>query len=388
MTGRGTFAVKARARFRPYLFPTFAYVIWRAAQLATIQAFGGQSALRQTSGLLPESHPGFFLWDGAWYQRILHAGYTPFPGGGQQPANFFPLLSWTTRVVRLVVRSELAAAVLVTSVASLAAVVLVFEIMRRWKGEAIARWSVVLLLAFPTSFFLWQYYTEALFIALTAGSLLAMMNRKVWLAGILGAFAAMTRPPGILVMLVLGIMYLEQRRRIDRDAVWLILCAAGLGVVMLVMRLQTGNALAFTTGSEAWGRHLTVPWGPVDASLRAYLHGNGPALQGWAWSTLSTLGSPRDVVATYLFLALFVLSLWRPWPWSARALILVMILAPITTGIVQSMSRYVLAAWPAFGVAADIPASWRPRILGVVTLVLIAMSVAVLHDWSRGFFVA
>ena len=82
------------------------------------------------------------------------------------------------------------------------------------------------------------------------------------------------------------------------------------------------------------------------------------------------------------------MSLWRPWPWSARLLILTMTLAPIATGIVQSMSRYVLAAWPAFGVAADLPATVRERVLGGVTLILIALSVAVLHDWSHGFFVA
>jgi len=373
---------------RSYAFPAIAYVVWRVVQLAVVLGFGGQNALRQTTGLPPLSHPGFFLWDGAWYQRILDAGYRPLAGSSQQPVNFFPLLPWLTRAVRVVVRSELGAAILVTTIASFAAVVLVFEVMRHWKGEAVARWTIVLLLAFPTSFFLWEFYTEALFIALTAGALLAMMKRTVWLAGFLGGLAAMTRPPGILVLLVLAVMYLEQRRGLHPDVLWLGLCVAGIGVVMLVMRQQTGSALAFTRGSEAWGRHLALPWTPVDTTLRAYLHGTGPRLGAWSGSTASALGSARDVVATYLFLALFVVSLFRPWPWSARVLILTMTLAPIVTGIVQSMSRYVLAAWPAFGVAADLRASERARVLRVVTLISIVLSVAVLHDWSRGYFIA
>jgi hypothetical protein len=363
-------------------------VVWRVAQLSTILAFGGQSALRQTTGFLPASHPGLFLWDGAWYQRIAHAGYRPIPGNTQQPTNFFPLLPWITRAVRLLVRSEVAAEIIVTTAASLAAVLLVYEVMRRWKGEGVARWTIVLFLAFPTSFFLWQFYTEGLFIALCAGAMLAMLQRKAWLAGALGAAAAMTRPPGILLLLVLGVMYVGERRRLHRDVAWLALCLVGLGIVMLVMKVQAGNALAFTTGPEAWGRHLALPWAPVDATLRTYLHGGGPALAGWSWATASPIGSPRDVVATYLFLALFVVSLWRSWPWSARALILTMTLAPIATGLVQSMSRYVLAAWPAFGVAADIPIAWRRVVLGTVTVGLIALSVGILHDWSHGLFIA
>ncbi|TMK80329.1 MAG: hypothetical protein E6G46_09495 [Actinobacteria bacterium] len=151
------------------------------------------------------------------------------------------------------------------------------------------------------------------------------------------------------------------------------------------MKQQTGSAFAFTRGSEAWGRHLAAPWTPVNTTLRAYLHGTGPRLGGWSGSTASALGSVRDVVATYLFLFLFLVSLWRPWPWSARILILTMTLAPMATGIVQSMGRYVLAAWPAF---ADVPATVRARMLGVVTLILIMLSVAVLHDWSHGYFIA
>src|SRR5947208_5998738 len=119
-----------RAWARSYWFPIIAFIVWRVAQLVVVQAFGGQSALRQGTGLVPESHPGFFLWDGAWYQRILHAGYSPIPGSSQQSVNFFLLLPWTTKAVRLFVRSELAAAVLVTSVAAFSAVVLVFEVMR------------------------------------------------------------------------------------------------------------------------------------------------------------------------------------------------------------------------------------------------------------------
>ena len=375
------------ARARRYRFPLTAFVVWRIAQLVVVQGFGGQSALRQISGLRPESNPGFFLWDGAWYQRILHHGYARFHGGQEDP-NFFPLLPWMTRAIRFFVRSELAAAVIVTTVAALAAVVLVFEVVRRWKGESVARWSLVLLLAFPTSFFLWQFYTEGLLIAFSAAAILAMMDEKIWLAGVCGAGAAMARPPGVLLIAVLLVMYLEKSRKVGWDIAWLGLCLAGLGIVMLVLKVQTGDALAFSHASQAWGRHFSLPWTPVNNSLRAYIHGTGPKLQGWSWSTLGNEGSPRDIVAAYLFLALFVVSLFRRWPWSARVLLLVMTIAPIATGLVQSMGRYVLAAWPAFGVAAELPGERYRWLLAVPAVILIVLSVAVLHDWSHGLFIA
>ena len=372
-------------RFR---YPLLAFGIWRVAHLVILLAFGGQSAARQVSGLHPDSHPGFFLWDGAWYQHILHSGYRPFPGNGQQPSNFFPLLPWVTRALRFVVRSELAAAVIVTNLAALAAVLLVYEVMRRWKDESVARWTVVLLLAFPTSFFLWEFYTEALLIAFCAGAILAMMNEKVWLAGLLGGMASMARPPGILIVVALAAIYLEQRRAVRWDVAWLALCVVGLGAVMLVLKLQAGDAFAFSSGTQQWGRHVTLPWVPVNDAARAYLHGTGPPLAGWSWTTIDNTGSPRDLVATYLFLALFIVSVFRKWSWGARALILTMTLAPIATGIVQSMARYVLAAWPGFGVAAELPGKRRAWVLVPVVAVLVYLSVGVLHDWSRGLFIA
>src|SRR5207253_2049898 len=110
---------------------------------------------------------------------IMDVGYRPIAGSSQQPASFFPLLPWTTRAVHFVIRSELGAAIFVTTVASFAAVVLVYEVLRRWKGESVARWAIVFLLAFPTYFFLCEFYTHALFIWLKVCSLVAMIRAAV-----------------------------------------------------------------------------------------------------------------------------------------------------------------------------------------------------------------
>jgi hypothetical protein len=245
------------------------------------------------------------------------------------------------------------------------------------------------MLAFPTSFFLWQFYTEALFIALAAGALLAQERERFWLAGALAGAMAMTRAPGIGFTAVLVVAHVARRRRIDRDMAWYALGPAGLLVVAAVQWVQAGDAFGFATSPGAWGRHISVPWTPLVRSFEAYARGKGPAVVGIGGSARfhPVIGSPRDLVAIVLFLALGAIAFVRPWPWSARALIAIMVLGPMSTGAVVGSARYVLAAWPGFAVLADELRRVHRRLPALVVALLIFASVAVLHDWTRGFFI-
>jgi mannosyltransferase PIG-V len=362
-------------------------VIWRAAQAILLQVFGGASALRQITGLRPLSHPSIFLWDGAWYQWILHFGYAPIPLSTAQPTNFFPFLPWVTRFVQVFVRSEVAAALIVINVSALAAVVLVYMVIREWKGRNIARVAVVAFLLFPTSIFLTQFYTEGLFIALSAGALLALQKGNPWLAGTLAAGTAMTRPPGIFLVVVLVVAHLHKSRKLEWNLAWYGLGFLGIGAVVLAQHVQAHDGLAFLSSPEAWGRKVSLPWTPLGSSIRAYVYGPRPGVAGWSWATIEHVGSPRDVLAAYLFLGLSLVSLFRPWPWAARTLLAVMTLVPLSTGVTIAMNRYVLAAWPGFAVAADL-FDRAPRWVRALAIAMLAAgSIAVIHDWSKGFLV-
>jgi hypothetical protein len=384
-------AIRRRARSlappRSILFPIAAFVAWRVAHAIALEAFGGASALSQVTGVRPLSHPSIFLWDGAWYQRVMVHGYAGFSSGGQQAAHFFPLLPWTTRLVQSLVRSEVAAPLIVVNAGALAAVVLVFQVIRAWKNERVARLAIVLLLAFPSSIFLTQFYTEGLFIALVAGALLAQLRDRMWLAGLLAAGATMTRPQGFLLVFVLAAGVLERRRRPHRDLWWAAAGLLGFVPVAIALAVQAGSPFAYVSTQSAWGHHVTTPWGAMTDSLRAYLYGDRPTLSGWSGSTPSNLGSPRDIVAAYLFIAMALLMLFRSWPWTARALLLLMTLFPLVGGVPLSMNRYVLAAWPGFGLMAELLGG-APRVLRwFVVGTFCAGSVLVIHDFSRGLFV-
>lgn len=384
-------SVQARVadRMRSLSFPMMVYAVWRIAEFAVLSGFGGQNATRQDTGIMPEGHPGFYLWDGAWYQRILHHGYQPAPpGGGQSDTAFFPLLPWLTKVTEWVVGSELAAAVIVTSLASLAAVVLMYEVVREWRGDDVARWAIVLLAAFPTSFYLWQYYSEALLVAASAGALLAVYRDRLALAGLCCALAAAARPPGILIVLVAIIAYLTRHRRIRADLAWLGGGLLGLGAVMLAQGVAAGDPLAFEKSQSGWGLHTSLPWSTIERSVRFWISPGHPSLQGWGWSTANWFGSPRDYVILYLFFALGIASLLGKWPWEARAMIGANLLAPLLAGSLLGAGRVALAAWPAMAVLSGSLSTGRLRYVRIAVAMLFAAgSVVLLHDWSRGFLV-
>jgi 4-amino-4-deoxy-L-arabinose transferase-like glycosyltransferase len=385
----GSVLGRVAARLRSVAFPVAVYAVWRFAEFLVLSAFGGQTATRQTTGIMPEGHPGVFLWDGAWYQRILHHGYQPVPsGGGQSDTAFFPLLPWMTKLAEWVVGSELVAALLVTSAASLAAVILVYEVVRVWKGDRVARWAVVLLVAFPTSFYLWQYYSESLLLAASAGALLAVYRDRMALAGLCCALAAASRPPGVLIVPVVVIAYVTHRRRIRADVAWLACGFVGLGSVMLAQLAGAGDPFAFEKSQSGWGLHSSLPWSTIERAVRFWITPGHPPLQGWGWSTASWFGSPRDYIILYLFFGLGIASLLGNWPWEARAMIGANLVAPLLAGSLLGSGRVVLAAWPALAVLSGSLDSGRLRYVRIALAVVFAAgSVVLLHDWSRGFLV-
>ena len=353
------------ARRSSWRFPVVAFVIWRLVQGVTLVAMGG-SAL-----------PSLSEWDGEWFARVLRHGYVPVRGS-YQPTAFFPLLPWTTRGVQFVVRSELLAATLVTSVAALGAVAAVYGITRRWRGEPTARVAVVVLLVFPTSLYLWQFYSEGLFVALSAGALLAQERGRPALAGAVAAGAALTRLPAVLLVAALLAGHLQRRRRLEQSMLWYGLGVVGLAPLMVAQALQAGSGLAFASAGRAWGRQPSSPWRPIATAVGAFVRGQAAGY----------LGLPLDLLAAFLLLAAVVLIFRRTWPWSARTLLATSVAVLLCSGLLTSMSRYALTAWPAFPVAAD-HLLVAPRRVKVVLLVAsLFLSLFVLRAWADRTFVA
>ncbi len=103
--------------------------------------------------------------------------------------------------------------VIVSLVVTVFALYFLYRIAEKLWGVRAARATVLAFALFPVAFFLNAVYTEALFVAFTAGAYWAAdVRRHFLLAGILGAFAAGTRNFGVLLLIPLFYEWLRNRR--------------------------------------------------------------------------------------------------------------------------------------------------------------------------------
>src|SRR2546421_4928105 len=142
-------------------------------------------------------------WDGFNYVRIAQFGYQSVYDLAFFP--LFPALIWTIGHL-LGNWSYLFVGTVISNLALLGALFVIYQLAVESLGEQVARRTLLYLCIFPTAFFFFAPYNESLFLLLTASAFLALRRQKWWLAGALGFLAALTRSAGLL----LGFPYLYE----------------------------------------------------------------------------------------------------------------------------------------------------------------------------------
>jgi hypothetical protein len=215
-------------------------------------------------------------WDGVWFLAIADEGYDR-----EGRAAFFPLYPLLVRIGGWLVGSPLVAGILVSIACLVVALAALHELARLELGEEAARWTVIGLALSPMSFFLSAVYSEALFLAVSAGALLAARTGRWWWAGALGALAATTRSAGVVLLVPLVLMALTARPRPSwRDLAALALVPAGLATFVGALALAGQDALAPFRAQEVWFREFAGPFGGVLDGLEAAKEGARQLLSG------------------------------------------------------------------------------------------------------------
>jgi hypothetical protein len=245
-----------------------------------------------------------------------------------------------------------------------------------------ARRAVIALALFPTSFFLWMYYSEALLISATAAAVWAGRREKHNLAAVLLAIAATARVVGVTVGPALALARIVRLRRVDSVCVRYILGSlAGLAAVMTRQAVEIGDPLGWLSAGRAWGRQFAGPWSPL--------------LQAWDYVVG---GIPRQVAGALLettavvVVGVLVALAWRGyrlnrWPVEPAIVATVLWAVPLFSSLIFSQVRYQLACWPVCLVVADLwprlPRVVRGGLLGVAVVV----SAVLLRRLAAGLFV-
>lgn len=357
-------------------FPVAVFAGWRVVQGAVTWWLGGR---------LTESA---YTYDGAHYLRILHHGYW-HPRPAMPSHAFFPGLAWLATPVRWLVGSDAVTVHVTATATAAAAFIAVWGVTKEWTDERTARRAVVLFALFPSSLFLWAFYSEALFIALGAGAVWADRRGKRWLAALCFAGMATTRSVGILVPAVVVLARIIRRRRIDRWAVTYALAAlAGLGAVLVTMYAQVGNAFAFVGVQEDWGRNASWPWSSVIQGIDNLTPKYGTVMVPALVARNLDLWTVAIVV---IGLGYLVVSRRPRFPMEAWMLGVAMIALALSTSVLASFNRFVLADWviyPAYAsLLGRLPKWWRLGAMLALALACVLTAYALIGRFSVGRFI-
>lgn len=326
----------------------------------------GWPALPQTEGW----HNAVTAWeraDSLWFLRIASEGYRL----DDSSAAFFPLFPLLVRGVAWLTGGRfLLAGFLVSNLALIGSLVLLFKLTAEELSTQMARRTVLYLCVFPTAFFLFSPFSESLFLLCAAGAIYAARHQHWLLAGGLGAGAALTRSIGILLCVVLAVEALHQLVADRRTRPWSVLRAAGVLAACAIPSLGTAAYLYYwerygsgwTTPFNAqggWDRHLSLPWDTVVRGVQTGTDNIGQFPGGY-W-TVDLL-----LVALAFACAVWVAVRTRPVYGVFALLSLVFPLLFMFDGRpFMSVPRFLLPIFPVFWALARFSERWRAHDLVV-----------------------
>lgn len=326
-------------------------------------------------------------WDGAWLLAIAEHGYSGVPPDmldafgnrtDDTPFGFFPGYPGLVGVLNWLLPGDVAVAGLVVS--AVAGLVAAYGLTRL--GEQVPGGSrraglllTALFAATPMSVVLSMTYTEALFSALAVWALVAVLDRRWLVAGLLAAAGGLVRPTATALVAAVGlaavVTAVAARESRDDWRPWAgaLLATTGLLGYLGYVGLRTGAADGwFTIQREGWG------W---------YLDG-GFATAEYLWAVL--IGGERvfDVLTLLAFvgsLVLLAITIWMRLP-----LVLVvyggLTLVTIwgTEGLMNAKLRLLV---PAFTLLLPVALGLAKRRPGTAVAVVVACALG--SAWFGGY---
>jgi hypothetical protein len=359
--------------------PVAVYVAAHAALVAVTWLFLAHAHL----GLIKALEAG----DGGWYVAVASLGYEHHlvyvaPGvPGQMRIAFFPLLPLLIRAVADVTfLGGFTAGLLITAVASLFAAAGIYALVGRFAGHATALATVALWAVMPTAIFQSMIYSEALYAALAAWALYALLESRWLTAAGLTLVAGLSRPSAIALVLVVCAacaVAIARNRGRWRAAAGLLLAPCGVAGYLLWIGIRLHNLDAWFISQRAQGWQSSFDFGRQTLQTIS-----GVASLNTTWPA-----TPYDFVAAFLLVGLglaLALALDRRTPLVLSAWTWLGVLITLgTAGPWVSKARFFLPYFPLLVPVAAVlgRARLRNQIITVVVVVL-------LSGWWSAYFLS
>lgn len=213
-------------------------------------------------------------WDAPHYLYIAQNWYTNM-GDEANFIVFFPLYPLIIKLFLFAI-SPVLAAILISSIFFIIGCYFFYKLILVDYPEKIARWTVILLAIFPTSYFFNSPYTESLFLMLFAISFYTARKNNWIVSGITTALACITRPFGILVLPSILVEWLLNKNRKLKSLPIIIIPSAVSILLYLNLNWRIyGNYFEFQKIlNNNWQKHFMFPWDSVTDTWRIALTGS------------------------------------------------------------------------------------------------------------------
>jgi hypothetical protein len=291
-------------------------------------------------GVTPHRVPAIAIWqrfDANWYLLIAQKGYGTVSGDVHFPPLYPILIRW----VSIFLRDEMLASLFLSQLALYYLVKLLYDLFAEWGSPATASKALFFFLIFPTSFFLFSAYTEALFMIAAILCLRSIQTGKWHWAGFWIFCATLIRLQGIVLLLPLAWGIFQTRFKNVR---WVDLFFAGFSPavaagVYLLLRAGVGDSSVIPLNEANLHARMVFPWETVLYSVRYIFDGSGGYI---------------DVLnlVTFLSFSVLLVMYWKKFPIEyalfSAASILIFSARWVDTQPLNSMIRYLLTVFPIF----------------------------------------
>jgi hypothetical protein len=282
----------------------------------------------------------YTTWDGQHYLYLSENGYH----AGEISAAFFPLYPLLIHLGGFLTGDNLLAGLIVSNLASLIALYLLFKLVRELHGQRAAENTLLLYLAFPTAFFLCLVYTESLFLLLAVSFFYLLFRGRWGWAAVLAAIIPLARPEGVLIALPSAVFYGIEGLRKGRfglgHAILVLSPALGALAYLAFMQAATGNAFEMFNAMEHY----------VSAHSIRYVLRPIQLIQTLTQGPLAIHGFTDSIIDRLFFVAflLLLVPMFRRLHPALAVFGLAVGILNILSGTFMSYTRYFLLDFPVF----------------------------------------
>jgi len=292
---------------------------------------------------------GFKTWDAQHYLYLAEKGYKQ----ENQSSRFYPLYPLLIKTFSLVFDySFLIIGLLLSNIFSAVAVVIFYLLVKKFYDKKTAFIAGMLLLAFPTAFYLSLVYTEALFLMLAVCFFYSFYTRKYLISIFLAFLIPLSRPQGLLVICAYVVFLLINfiRKGIKNtdfvSKVFILLSfILGAGAYFLFLKYFTGS---FFSIFEA---HKNLKSG---YSVSGIFDPAGWFLNNFILTKLTLHGFATSMIDRFSFFVYLLILFWayKKIDLLLFCYLLFLGLFPAMTGLFTGYMRFLLVVFPIYIVLA------------------------------------